>query len=265
MPSPFPGMDPYLEHPSLWPDVHHEFISQIRAALNPRLRPNYIARVETRMYVSDVDDPGRQVMIPDLRVDTRPKGKAKAQKPGRAGSAVEIAEPIIFSCLLDETIEEAFLSIRRRASGSLVTVVEVLSPTNKVPGSSGRKSFLDKKRETLAGAAHWVEIDLLRAGDRSPSSPPLVESDYRVMVTRRDDRKEARYWPIQLRQALPVVGIPLLGNDPDAPLDLRTVLSAAYDTAEYDAIIDYTRPPVPPLSPSDARWANQLLRQKGLR
>ncbi|MCK4452049.1 MAG: DUF4058 family protein [Anaerolineae bacterium] len=30
MPSPFPGMDPYLEYPVRWPDVHHSLITYIR-------------------------------------------------------------------------------------------------------------------------------------------------------------------------------------------------------------------------------------------
>jgi hypothetical protein len=36
--SPFPGMDPYLESPAIWPDVHHEIISENRATLTPNLR-----------------------------------------------------------------------------------------------------------------------------------------------------------------------------------------------------------------------------------
>src|SRR5438270_523545 len=113
MPSPFPGMDPYLEAPWIWPDVHHGFISGIRAALNPRLRPGYVARVELRVYISDDDDPGREALVPDLHIVTT---------------------------LMDEEIEEAFLKVIHVETESLVTLIEVLSPTNKIRGSRGRKS-----------------------------------------------------------------------------------------------------------------------------
>ncbi len=89
MPSPFPGMDPYLETPDLWPDVHHELISQIRQVLNPALRPRYVARVELRLYVSDDDDPGRDVLILDVRIEKArgkkaTKGPAQPRRPSRS-------------------------------------------------------------------------------------------------------------------------------------------------------------------------------------
>lgn len=261
MPSPFPGMDPYLEDPELWGDVHHVLIGQIRAALNPRLRPRYVARVELRVYIAADDDSRPRIMVPDGRVERR-------RKPARGAGPVaapEVAEPLEYPLLLDETIEEAYLTIRHRESAALVTVIEVVSPTNKVAGGRGRASFQEKRAQTLASEVSWVEIDLLRTGERLPPAPPLVASDYRVAVLRRGDRTTGRYWPIQVRQKLPVVGIPLRDRDPDVPLDLGAVLQAGYDVAEYDASIDYTRPPTPSLRPADARWANQLLRAKGAR
>src|SRR6516164_1643463 len=107
MPSPFPGMDPYLETPDLWPDVHHELISQIRHQLNPRLRPKYVARVELRVYISDDDDPGRKVIIPDVRIEN-PKGKRRQLgKAARTDSSVAVAEPIIIPFLIENEIKEA--------------------------------------------------------------------------------------------------------------------------------------------------------------
>jgi hypothetical protein len=254
-------MDPYLESLDLWPDVHHGLISQIQSALNARLRPKYAARVELRVYVADDETSGQRFRIPDVRVEKG--GKPKNGKAARAGTA-EIAEPLIAPVPLEEEIEEAYLAVKDR-EGTLVTVIEVLSPTNKIRNSSGRESFIKKRHEVLASDVHWVEIDLLREGERKPSSPPLQTSDYRVVVSRADQRSSPRYWPINLRQKLPVVGIPLRGADPDAPLDLGAVLDTAYDNAAYDVTVDYTKPPTPPLAPADAKWANQLLRQKGLR
>jgi hypothetical protein len=263
MPSPFPGMDPYLETPELWPDVHHELISQIRSALNPVLRPHYVARVELRVYVSDQDDPGREVIIPDVRVEAAPRGKKNKRSKGTP--TVAMAEPIIVPFLIDDEIEEARVEIRHLESESLVTVIEVLSPTNKIRGSRGRISFMEKRQEVMEGPVHWVEIDLLRSGEPSVTRPPLMPCDYRVLISRAGHRARARYWPLSIRQLLPAVGIPLRGQDPDVPLDLGAVLRSVYDAGAYDLSIDYRKEPNPPLSAEDAEWAHELLRKQKLR
>jgi len=213
-------MDPYLESPTLWPDVHHGLISHIQKSLNPALRPRDVARVELRVYISD---------------------------------------------LIDEEIEEARLEIRHLETGSLVTVIEVLSPTNKIRGARGRASFIDKRRETLASEVHWVEIDLLRIGVPSVTNPPLAPSDYRILVSRAGHRKTARYWPVNIRQPLPVIGVPLREPHDDVPLDLAAVLNGAYDDGAYDLSIDYRKKTDPPLPTDHAKWVDKLLREKGLR
>lgn len=263
MPSPFPGMDPYLEDPELWPDVHHGLISGIQAALNPALVPRYVARVELRIYVSDQDDPGRD-RVPDVRIEKSPRRKgAKKAKPTEA---LAIAEPLQIPFLPDEEVEEARLEIRHRESKALVAVLEVLSPSNKIRGSEGRKSFLDKRREILASEAHWIEIDLLRAGEPTLARLAREDCDYRIVVSRCNDSSNyAKFWPVNVRQPLPVIGVPLRGKDADVPLDLGAVLRAAYDNAAYDISIDYRRDPVPPLSREDAAWAAKLLREQGVR
>jgi hypothetical protein len=166
-------MDPYLETPGLWPDVHHELISQIRHALNPSLRPHYVARVELRVYISDDDDPGREALVPDVRIQ---KAERKETRKRRNGPALAVAEPLIVPLLIDDEIEEARLEIRHLESGSLVTVIEVLSHTNKIRGARGRDSFMKKRAETLASDVHWVEIDLLRAGVPSVTRPPWFQA-----------------------------------------------------------------------------------------
>jgi hypothetical protein len=262
MPSPFPGMDPYLEDPELWGDVHHELIGQIRAALNPQLRPKYVARVELRVYVEDEADPGRVERVPDIRIET---GKKRPNGNGRGFATFnEVPEAIVAEMPWEE-IKEAYLTIKHRETGALVTVIEVVSPTNKIEHSAGRESFLKKRAEVLTSNVHWVEIDLLRKGKRIPSGPSFVSSDYRVSVCRTTERWKVKYWPISVRQRLPIVGIPLRGNDPDVPLNLGKVLNAAYDIAGYDDSINYSKAPIPPLNAADAKWANALLKKKGLR
>src|SRR5262249_12908657 len=125
MPSPFPGMDPYLEAPAIWPDVHHGLISGIQAALSPGLRPRYVARVELRVYISDDDDPGREALVPDVRVEKSPR--RKGTKKAMTEPALAIAEPLIVPTLLDEEIKEAYLKITHLESDTLVTIIEVLS------------------------------------------------------------------------------------------------------------------------------------------
>jgi hypothetical protein len=254
-------MDPYLESPAIWPDVHHELISEIRAALNPALRPRYVARVELRVYISDDDDPGRSALVPDLRVEIRP-GR-KGAKKSKTEPALAITEPLIVPTLMDEEIEEAFLKIIHVESQELVTLIEVLSPTNKIRGSRGRASFMAKRHEIMNTEVHWVEIDLLRAGVPSVTDPPLRPSDYRILVSRGDQRTRTRFWPIGVRQPLPVVGIPLRGKDPEVPLDFGAVFRTVYDRAAYDASVDYRKPPQPPLEGDDAKWARELLRGRG--
>jgi hypothetical protein len=228
-------MDPYLEAPQIWPDVHHGLISEIRASLNPTLRPRFVGRIDLRRYRSDDNDPGRAALVPE-----RPWAR-----------------------LLDEEIEEAYIKIIHVETQDLVTLIEILSPSNKIRGSRGRASFMAKRHEVMNTDIHWVEIDLLRAGVPSVTDPPLRPSDYRVLVSRGDERTQTRYWPIGVRQALPVVGIPLRDKDPEVPLDLGAVFRSVYDRAAYDASVDYRKPPQPPLEGDDAKWARDLLRGRG--
>ncbi len=177
MPSPFPGMDPYLESPIIWLDVHHGLISESQAALNPVLHRGYVARVELRVYISDEDDPGREALVPplrvpDVRVERSPRRRgAKQPKPK---PALAVTEPLIVPTLMDEEVEEAFLKIIQVEPEELVTVIEVLSPTNKIRGSRGRASFMAKRHEIMNTEVHWVEIDLLRADVPSVTNPPCV-------------------------------------------------------------------------------------------
>lgn len=264
MPSPFPGMDPYLERPGLWPDVHHRLISVASDLLLPHIRPRYFVRIEERVYVSDEDDPGRRVIAPDLRLVERPEvGRLPTRAEGVGGTAV--VEPVEVVTLLTEEVHEARLEIIDRERDQVVTVIEFVSPTNKTANSRGRESYLRKRLEVMTSPTHWVEIDLLRQGQPVIRRSGVPSFDYAVHVSRDERRPRGRIWPIRLPDPLPVIDIPLRKDDGDVPLDLQSVLNTVYDRAGYDLQLNYRDESDPPLAPEQAAWADTLLRGKGLR
>ena len=144
MPSPFPGMDPYLEEPGLWPDVHTRIMTRVSDVLTEVLRPKYYVRIEERVYISEEGDPGRKVLIPDIEISVRPEHKGRGFAP--EGGSVNVAEPIVARTLLDEEVRERYLEIIDRQRRKVVTAIEVMSPTNKVAGSRGLRAFGGSER-----------------------------------------------------------------------------------------------------------------------
>ena len=263
MQSPFPGMDPYLEDPSLWPDVHHELLSVARELLNRQLRPQYHVRVEERVYISDENDPGRKAIIPDLKIIET--GFSGCPTTSFLETSAAVAEPLILTTLIEDEIHEARLEVIDTNQQAVVTVIELLSPTNKINGSRGRASYEQKRREVMNSSSHFVEIDLLREGDHLHTRELLPPAEYYVHVSRKDRRPKGYVWPIRLPQRLPMIGIPLKEGDPDAKLDLQEVLTTAYERAAYDLQVNYHAEPTPRLAPEMAQWANTLLASKGIR
>jgi Protein of unknown function (DUF4058) len=264
MPSPFPGMDPYLEKPSLWPDVHQELISVIRAALTDLVLPKYFVQIGQRVYLSTGDDPGRTVLVPDVHILPR-KGRKRLAARVFDGVGTNVAEPLIVETLIEETIKEHFLEIIDSEKRRVVTVIEVLSPDNKVSGSEGLRSFSQKRLAVMKSKSHWVEIDLLRKGVSVEVRKRIRPHDYFVLVSPVAQRPDGVVWPILLSQRLPVISIPLRAEDKDVRLDLQTVLDTTFDRARYELQIDYSKQPNPRLKPGATEWAHQLLKKKGLR
>jgi hypothetical protein len=259
MPSPFPGMDPYLEGPD-WRSFHSHFANEIARYLSPRLRPNYIARAEKVYVLSTVDDVGPlgtpHRRTPDLSVieDVR----ATAPFAGIGGGPAVLDVPLHVDVAFTEQEEpQITVEIRDPSDRSLVTAIEVLSTTNK--RGESRIDYLAKRNRVLKSDAHLIEIDLLRTGRRMPMAAPLPDAPYFVVLSRADRRPECDVWPIGLRTPLPTVPVPLRGGDADVPLDLQEVLTIVYDLFSFDADVDYTRPPPMPLAGDDAAWATELL------
>ncbi|WP_143206319.1 DUF4058 family protein [Singulisphaera sp. GP187] len=259
-----PGYGSVPWDPRRWPDVHHRIISIASEILGSLLRPKYLVRIEERVYISDETDPGRSGNIPEILIGMRPGGDARPWETG-GDIAVDVAEPIVATTLFAEDIHEARLEIIDRERRHLVTVIEVVSPSNKVSGSQGRLSFDRKRREVLNSPSHWVEIDLLRGGPPQPIRKIIQPCECMVHISRQESRPKGLLWPIRLSQRLSKVTIPLHAGDPDVPLDLQAVLDVAYERANYDLEIDYRTEPIPPLDREWDEWSQRLLQERGLR
>jgi len=261
MESPFPGMDPYLEQH--WRDVHASLVLYTRNQLQPQLGSTLRARVEERVVVDSLIDDREHGIYPDVRVVERP-ATARAISPHAAGIAV--AEPWVVR-LPDETYTEGFVQIVDTAAGNrVVTVLEILSPSNKRAGQA-QDDYRRKQRELRDGGVSLVEIDLLRGGRRvmqvsEHDVPPERRTAYAACVHRGYERDRFEYFGFPLREGLPAIRIPLRVADPDAVLDIQSLVDRAYADGAYDDL-DYSKPAVPPLETEDRAWAEQLLREAG--
>jgi hypothetical protein len=263
MPSPFPGMDPYLEQ--FWGDVHASLVLYARDQLQRLLPRDLRARVQERVFV-DAPQTGERDVYPGVRIVERGRGPMVTTAPP---SGVTVAQPLILQ-LSDEPVTETFIEIIDVGSGRrVVTVIEVLSPANKRLGP-GRDLYLRKQDELLAGQVSLVEIDLLRAGlsvlaVKPRRIPASYRTPYRMVVRRGWLPLQAELYAVPLRERLPAIRVPLRQTDADATLDWQPVLDRCYDNVGYQDDLDYEAEPDPPLPPEDAAWADTLLRQKGCR
>lgn len=257
MGSPFPGMDPYLEHPALWPDVHNSLIAALRDHLAPLLRPRYVVRIEERTYVADLDGLAL-VGVPDVTVSTRPVVSPPATGPLSSAAPAASTTGVAVEVPLPSVVRETWLEVRLPSGGQVVTTIELLSPTNKLPGE-GRRLYESKRNLVLGSPTSLVEIDLLRAGEPMPLRGTTRRGGYSVLVSRGDRRPHATLFPFGLREPIPSFQVPLRPGDPEPEVRLRELLDLLYDRASYDLTVDYTADPVPPLEEPDRAWAEQLL------
>lgn len=229
MPSPFPGMDPYLEHPKLWPAFQHQLLACLYQILLPGLVDRYRARVGTRCYVSEM--------------------------------------PLFTSIIRDEYTEE-FIEIRTRTDNKLVTLLEVVSPANKST-PAGRQAYLDKRREASLQRAGVVEIDLVLQGKPTLtySRDGLPEFDHAVSVTRATAPDRYEIYTATIQKRLPKFKLPLAPDDRDALLDLHAAFTRAYDLGGFAQQINYKNPPPAdvPLTDANIAWIDEMLKQTKMR
>lgn len=262
MPSPFPGMDPWLEDPEVFGDVHASLIHLLREALNGSMPPGYKAGTSTRVWVDDT-----QRREPDVALYRRDRDV------GEPAGGLATLPGLTDVGLLTESDpwEQPFLEVRTGQGKRLVTCIEVVSRSNKAAGNKGRELYQSKQEECRMGGINLVEIDLLRGGPHTTCVPrgrlerAAGPFDYHVSVLRAGHPPRAFGAAIKLADRLPAVGIPL---DPDVPpvtVDLQVLFDRCYDSGRYPDAVDYTQTPDPPLSAEQQAWADTVLRKKGLK
>lgn len=256
MPSPFPGMNPYLEDPKSWPSFHTRFNAACDRALAGQLAPDYFAQLEEHVYLYEMPEErwigGRR---PDIAIF--PLGSAS----GFTGGATTIAPQEVRTPAYVDQVKLSYIAIYDRSGKSVVTVIELLSPSNKKPGVD-RESYIGKRRELLASTTNLVEIDLHRSWSRMPWDGSPV-CDYSVAVSRHWQSPRVGYWPVGLLDRLPLIPIPLKEGDREVSLDLQAVLDQVYDDAGYGNYLYATSVPNPPLTAEQAVWAEALILQSG--
>ena len=255
MPSPFPGMDPFIESQD-WEDFHANMITTMQSLIIAQVRPKYTVKSERRVYLEQGSGGLPKTFIADAAIyETQLASNWSHEPTSEGGVAVaDPVEPMAATVPMPQEQREPRLLLRRASDQQIITVIELLSPTNKKPAATGAEVYREKRIEILQTRVHLVELDLLRGGQRPPLLP-RPRSDYFAMVSRGNRRPNVDVYAWSLWHRLPTIPIPLDGDDPDVTLDLQTAFETTYDRAGYDYSIRYDEAIAPPLSEPDVqRW-----------
>ena len=260
MASPFPGMDPYLEHPEIWPGVHLLLIAALAESLAPQLRPKYSVSVEVRMYET-TGEQSLLVGIPDVVVQ---KSQQQEEQPVNVALASPPSQPVLVEVPMPITIRQGYLEIREVATKEVVTAIELLSPINKRSGR-GRQTYENKRERVLSSSTHLVEIDLLRAYKPMPVFGEGLPSHYRILVSRSDLRPQAELYKFNLDDPIPSFSLPLRSEDQAPMVELQRLLTEIYARSGYDLKLNYQENPIPALGDDELTWLNNLLVENEIR
>ncbi|MCJ8279658.1 MAG: DUF4058 family protein [Rivularia sp. ALOHA_DT_140] len=261
MSSPFPGMNPYLENPVLWQQIHKHLIIAIADALSPQVRPVFIVEIKERVY-KDIDHNVDLIKIPDVAVKTSQiEKKSETENIAVAASTIK---PVTVKLPIPKTVKESYLEIRDINTKEVITTIEVISPKNKRSGE-GRKIYDEKRLKVFGSASSLIEIDLLRTGEPMKILDNNIQSDYRILVSRSNQRPKADLYTFNLTENIPKFPLPLYKGDKEPIVDLQELINGIYERASYDLVIDYSQEPVPELNEDNKVWVDEILKEKGLR
>jgi hypothetical protein len=256
--SPFPGMDPYTEARHLWKGLHTQLIGELSThQLPPLLAPAYFVDAEPSLQIRH-----EGTAYPDLQIMAR----REPAHPRPAGLGLAVVEPtavITAAPVEDEEEEESAIFIREAATERLVTVIEILSYSNKTAGVEKRARYLLKRRETLASGVHLVEIDLLRWGQRVVTTLP--DQPYHILVSRADEQLQSRIWSFGLADPIPDTPLPLIAPGEYVPLPLQAAYQLIYQARRFRSRLDYQLDPSPPLTETQQTYIQRRLVEAGLR
>ena len=260
MANPFPGVDPFVETTDLWVGFHNTLIGDFGKLLNPDLVPRgYVAIVEKRVDLVDPPNRPDEDRRPDLAVTGLNRGAIPTAESATVESSTAVMDVETATVTLPayESVPTAYVNIRSLPGRQLVTVIELLSPSNKTGGSRG--DYTAKRAALLASDVNLVEIDLLLVGRRPDVVGAVPAGDFCAFVSRGDRRPRCQAFAWSIRRTLPRLPIPLKPGDGDAVLDLSTAYKMTYDGGAFDVIVPYDRPPAGPLSEADRAWVTQKL------
>lgn len=259
MKSPFPGMDPFTEARRLWKGLHTQLIGELSThQLPPLLAPAYFVDAEPSLQIRSARD-----VYPDVQIVARIGSPPTV--PAGGGLAVAEATATITIPVVDEDEEEEEDAIFIRAADTeqLVTVIEILSYSNKTTGSEKRARYLLKRRELLTSGVHLVEVDLLRWGQRIV--PALPDQPYHILVSRADEQPQSRVWSFGLAGPIPTAPVPLLGPDEHVPLPVQAAYTVIYEARGFRHRLGYTADPDGPLTKGQRQFIRSRLFEEGLR
>jgi Protein of unknown function (DUF4058) len=310
MPVSFPGMNPYLEHPDLWPDVHRRFVTAFVDLLKNQLPSHYDVAIRKRIYRVSGDD-ALMVGHTDLTTPSISRTRSfetptevafyrnsasnnSANSNGWNGNGAngngangngangngssqsvavvapaprlmsQVNKPIPVYVPVPQDVQENYIEIIEPNAAEVVTVIDVLTPKKKRTGR-GRDHYEHHRESILGSPAHFVEIDFLRGWEPLAIYGPDSESDYRILVSRSEQRPKADLYTWQVNDPIPYFALPLAHLGEDLAIDIKPALDKAYERSGYDMVIDYQRDPLPPLSAPEADWLDGFLQQIGLR
>lgn len=259
MPTPFPGMDPFLERAGIWEEFHTRLIVAIADELGPLVRPHYRVSVEQRTYLTVAEMP-ELVGKPDVLLSAPPGSRPEALPAASYPAATTGVLAVTAELPMPDEVIERYLEVRDVATSDVITVIELLSLSNKLAGE-GRRQYERKRLGVLASQTHLVEIDLLRGGAPLPMrlASGSATGDYRIVASRAWECPRAEVYLFGIRDPIPDVPVPLRPGEAEPRLGLNGLAHAVYERAGFDLVVAYDMALRPAVGAEDGAWVERLI------